>query len=202
MATKTIQIADKPTLDAIKTIVNALNSNAADKTTLDAIQTLLQNSTYGLSTIKASIDSISDGSSSYSSFKAYSMSRSDWRWNQTGVNSGPYGSTIEVGYWTRTLNTKISITGKGRFIVNYINTTDFNGFYVTIDGTRIALPGWLQTSGDKIDFGKSLVFECSSKEDDSNFNGITRYPKSGTMSTGIDIRLKPAATAFTGYLQM
>lgn len=178
---------------------------SALNTDLDSIISSLGNDTYGLNALKTAIGNISGGSGgggSYSSFKSYSMSRSGWTWHTTSTSTGPYGSVNYRGYYTRTLNTKITITGKGRFIVDTINKTDFNGFYVTVDGTKIALPVWLQNSGNKIDFGKSLVFECSSVEDHPNFTG-TRYPSSGDMpQDGSTSARKPAATAFTGYLQM
>ena len=197
----------------IKSVIDTINTNTAaskaaiTNTTygLNALQTLLTNGTYGLNALKTAIGNISGGSgggSSYSSFKSYSMSRSGWTPHITSTSTGLYGSVNHRGYYTRTLNTKITITGIGRFIVDTINKTDFNKFYVTVDGTKIALPVWLQNSGNKIDFGKSLVFECSSIEDDPNFVG-TRYPSSGDIPIdGWSSTFKPAATAFTGYLQM
>ena len=69
MAKQTIQVADKPTLDEIKALLensgygleaikNTIPTNVADKTTNNAIKSLLENSTYGLSTLKAYVDEV------------------------------------------------------------------------------------------------------------------------------------------------
>lgn len=172
MAQKTISLADKETLDSIKSIVNTINSTTADKTTLDAVKSLLSNTTYGLSAIKSSIGSSSGSSSAgFRTIGNYSAGFGAWK-TETRTVPGNYGTTTVQYRFTRTSNVDINITGAGRiFLPLSTRSAQFNDPTITIDGTVIDNKFCTYSSAPAfLDFGKSVKIHVN--------------PKNGTVDSG------------------
>ena len=181
MAIKTIQIADKTTLDAINTLLtNGTYGLSALNKDLDSLISSLGNGTYGLSALNKDLDSVlgslRNGTYGLSAIKSLladsTYGLSALKTAISGVSSGGGGySSVSTGKLTLTskasnyMRTSSNITISGEGLLQIFTNSDMTWlwWYLNIDGTTIVdmnnEPGMAMfKSGIIVPFTKKIIF--------------------------------------------
>ena len=170
MVKQTIQVADKPTLDEVKSLVE---NNVADKTTNDAIKSLLENTTYGLNAIKKSV---SDGKTLVASaITEKGVATTNDATFQTMANNV---KNIKVGNKITIDGVEIEKDLKLKTKLTYCNNDDSNKLSVYFSQSSKTA---IYYRGELYNFTSSEVYKT-----DKNFSNITKVT-SPTFNYGINI---------------